>query len=533
MDATASPIDLAHASLDIITAVLQSMSLTDRFTCALVCKAWAEAAAAATHSIILRDRVQDLSGLQRWMEKHGQQLEVLQLHACDGASLTALPCPQLQDLLLHGSLLRGLSISSSVWADIAAATKLISVSLKYMGTAPQQADVVSALTALPDLQQLTWHSDELQLCDSSLLQQLTQLTALDLLLSVAAAALQHLGSLTKLQRLCIYAAQDWAAAGCPGLQELKVLTSLDLHNVTDIPASVAQLSALQELIVSEATPAAVAGLQALTGLTKLRVINYITGPSSVSATLQLPGLRHLELGDGFIGLGTMPMSFLCKCSQLQVLKLRGFTIGGPGSLVASTTLQHMELDDCRIIAADGAAGPVSWQQVLPGSAQLPHLTSLQLTDVSPVPQETDIEHVASCCSSLQELYLDTLPSSGACPLTRLSGLTSLHLGHVDDKQCSALAQLTGLRELGVDQAEGLSHDGLRQLAALEQLTSLEFYELSDPIDLDSPETEGQLSHTASCYSHAFINKVRLEVSPEPHAAMCEVYGRVCLLLCCQ
>jgi len=56
----------------------------------------------------------------------------------------------------------------------------------------------------------------------------------------------------------------------------------------------------------------------------------------------------------------------------------------------------------------------------------------------------------------------------------VSGLTSLYLLEVGDKQCSALAQLTGLRELGLDQAEGLSVDGLRQLAGLELLTSLEF-----------------------------------------------------------
>jgi len=209
----------------------------------------------------------------------GQQLEVLQLHACDGASLTALPCAQLQDLLLHGSLPRGLSISSSVWADIAAATKLTSVSLKYMGTAPQQADVVSVLTALPDLQQLTWCNFQLQLSDSSL----------------------------------------------------------------------------------------------------------------------------LELAGGV--LGPVPMSSLCKCTQLRVLMLRGFTLRGPGSLVASTMLQDMELSCCRIIAADGAAGPVSWQQVFPGPAQLPHLTSLQLSEESPELQETDIKHVVSCCSSLQHLYL--------------------------------------------------------------------------------------------------------------------------------
>jgi len=101
--------------------MIQSMSLSGRFTCALVCKAWAEEAAAATRSIILRDRIQDLSCLQRWLEKHGGQVEVLQLYwCCDSAVLTALPCPQLQDLLLWGGLM---SLHSRVWSDLAAATK--------------------------------------------------------------------------------------------------------------------------------------------------------------------------------------------------------------------------------------------------------------------------------------------------------------------------------------------------------------------------------------------------------------------------
>jgi len=88
MEYAGSPLDLSHAPLDVISMVLQCMSLTDRFTCALVCKAWAEA---ATRSIIFEDRVEDLSCLERWLEQHGHHLEVLQLHhQCDGAALTAV-----------------------------------------------------------------------------------------------------------------------------------------------------------------------------------------------------------------------------------------------------------------------------------------------------------------------------------------------------------------------------------------------------------------------------------------------------------
>jgi len=67
-----------------------------------------------------------------------------------------LPCPQLRDLLLHGEYLQWIILDSRVWGDIAAATNLTSLSLQSVRTDSQQADVVSALTALPDLQHLTW-----------------------------------------------------------------------------------------------------------------------------------------------------------------------------------------------------------------------------------------------------------------------------------------------------------------------------------------------------------------------------------------
>jgi len=505
MDNATPPFDLAHASADIITALFRNMSLTDRFTCALVCKAWAEAATAATHSIILRDRIQDLSCLQRWLEKYGRRLEVLQLHSCDAGCLTALPCPRLQDLLLHGW--DGFNIDSRVWDDIGAATKLTSVVLWYVQTASQQADVVSALAALPDLQQLTWWcmecDDEEVLSDNLFLKQMTKLTALQLE-DVTAEALEHLGSLTKLQHLSITIAADWAAAVCPGLQELKALTRLELYNMTDIPASVNQLAALQQLSVSAATLTAVNGLQALTGLTQLCVLK-VTGLSPESPPLQLPGLQHLELkGWGEV----MPMSFLSRCTQLRVLSLHRLSFKGPDRLVASTMLQHLELKACGISAADGAASPVSWQQVFAAAGQLPHLTLLKLQPRRPTLEQADIECVAACCSSLQVLHLDTLHDSFPSAVARLSGLTSLHLYRANDQQCSSLAQLTGLRELKVDCPRQLSTAGLRQLAALEQLTSLGFESALDPNKISSSLQE-QMSDKLLGYSHAIISKVRV------------------------
>jgi len=476
------PLDLSHAAPDIITMLLRSMPLRDRFNCALVCKAWAEAATAATHSIILRHSRQDFSGLQRWMEKYGDQLEVLQLHDCCKATLSSLPCcAKLRDLLLHAHWLGSADVrmAGRVWGDIASATRLTSISLKVVQTTSQQADVVAALTALPNLEQLTLCNvlcNDQQLSASSLFQHMTQLTSLDLQ-GVTAAALQHLGSLTKLQHLSISAARNWAgaadswaAAGYPGLQELKALTSLKLSDwvLIDIPASASQLTALRQLEVHTATPTALNRLHVLTCLTQLSVW-HMTGLSPDSSPLQLPGLQLMELCSNVDIF--MPMSFLVSCAQLQSLKLQGFQLKSPGSLVASTMLQHLELSICTITAADGAAAPFSWQQIVPAAGRLPYLTSLKL-GMRPGLQHAGIDGFVECCSNLQVLHLDTVQDSCAPALARLSGLTNLGLKRASDEQCSAIVQLTGLRQLTVKVAQELSEVGLRQLAALKQLTSL-------------------------------------------------------------
>jgi len=496
MEAATPPhLDLSRVPSNFVSMLFQSMSLTDRFTCALVCKAWAEAATAATHSIVLRHTVWDLSCLQCWLEKHGGQVEVLQLHACAWTVLTALPCPMLQDLLLHAT--GSCNIDSRVWRDIAAATKLTSVSLQLVETTSQQADVVSALTALPDLEQLTWEDVECGgqqgLTDSMLLQKLTKLTALHLDSVEASDALEHLGLLTRLQDLSLVVTNDWAAAGCPGLQELKALTRLALSKArsrvaqsiegfADLPDSVSELTALQQLDIPRATPTALKKLSALSGLTQIRLNRGLKDLSPGSPPLQLPGLQHLEVMDG--SFGVMPMSFLASCTQLRVLSLWTISLS-PGSLAASSMLEDLNLCCCRASAADEAAEPASWQQVFPGPGGLPHLTSLQMIELEPRLQQSDVQCVAACCSSLQELYCDTLPDSSPSALACLSGLTTLTLAETSDEQCSSLAQLTGLRELKVRETSRVFAAGLRQLAALEQLTCLDFsfYSPSD----DSPE----------------------------------------------
>jgi len=447
----------------------------------------------------------------------------LRLHYCYNAVLTALPCcAKLQDLLLHG-LKRSLkpqyvSIASRAWGDIALASRLTSISLSNVQTASHQADVVAALTALPNLEQLTWrcvHCSKRRLSDSSMLQKMTRMTSLDLL-DVTTGALQHLGSLTKLQHLSISDTNgNWARAGCPGLQELKALTSLVVSDffllskwdVFDVPASVSQLTALQQLKVPAATHTALTQLQVLTTLTQLCVMQ-VKGLSPESPPLQLPGLKHLELG-GSDHHTTINMSFLASFTQLQSLSLKFLNLQGSGSLAVSTTLQHLELFGCNVSAADGAADPVLWQQVLPGAGQLPHLTSLRLSNSipsgDPLVQQSDIDHVVECYGNLKELGLYTVKDSFAPALAQLPGLTYLDMCTATDKTCIALVQLTGLRQLTVWDPLRISAVGWRQLAALNQLTSLGFGVLYN--EQFATVAEHLLRDSLPGWRDAIVNKV--------------------------
>jgi len=515
--------DLCHAPKDVITALFGNMSLKQRFTCALVCSDWSKAAAATTHSIV-KHGLRDLTGLQQWLSRNGRHVKAMQLHVCRGAEMDRLPCTQLRDLLLHGEDWDcRLALDSRVWRDIAAATKLTSVVLQQVFTDSQQADVVAALTALPDLQQLTWQEVECgqegELSDSRLLQQLTSLTGLHLK-AVSAEALQHLGSASKLQHLSISGAPEWAAANCPGLQELMGLTSLQLgYRSQGLPSAVNLFTALQQLEVWGVTPTELTCLKALTALTKLRIGDMKPGPTP----LQLPALRQLDLCAESYDSNTLHMSQLSSCNQLRDLTLQRFHLVGPDSLAASSMLQELYLHDCTLSSPEGPAYDLgtaghSWQQVFPGPGRLPHLTSLELCSTDPAPQQADLERLVACCSGLRVLRLYSvelseplswsLTSASALQcLSHLTCLATLHLSTVTDQQCTSLAQLTGLQELEVAYPEQLSPVGLRHLARLQQLTSLSFWEAFDSCKV-STVIQAQLSDTSDGCSSALVNKVR-------------------------
>jgi len=328
-----TPIHLSDAPTDVIMLLLGHMDLKQSFTCALVCSEWAKAAAATTHNITScsRQGIQDLGSLQRWLKKNGSQVEILHLHV--SGSMAGLPCAQLQELLLQSPAepfhCSRLTLDSGAWRDIAAATKLTSVSLMWLFTESEQADVVSALTALPDLQQLTWGHVVCEcngeLSDARLLQQLTKLTKLDLQ-SVAAGALQHLGSLTKLQHLSVQYCYHQPHVKYPGLKQLQGLTGLVLHfGDGSFPDNLDSVTALQQLELAGATTSELNGLSGLTAVTKLDVAQLSSSP----VPLQLPALQYLHITNRNDGNAqVMQTSYLARCTRLKQLLLRGYVAQG-------------------------------------------------------------------------------------------------------------------------------------------------------------------------------------------------------------
>lgn len=126
---------------------------------ALVSQSWHQLVAAAATSSIDIERCADADSLQQWLQRHGSNLTKLRLGATavgqlpppplswaaaaaatdgaaadgagGGAQLTALPCPNLTELLLCGATGNKLRLGSSVMLrDIPAATRLTSLVLE-------------------------------------------------------------------------------------------------------------------------------------------------------------------------------------------------------------------------------------------------------------------------------------------------------------------------------------------------------------------------------------------------------------------
>jgi len=369
------------------------------------------------------------------------------------------------------------------------------------------AEVLSVLARLPDLKQLELGAVACSGQDfgllqqekgsSAMLQQLTQITHLRVS-HVHPSALQDIVILGQLRSLAMNTppAQNslfpppWPSTNCSEVPGLTALTHLELFRHRDIPPAISQMTALQQLEADMAKLTALHQLSMLPSLTHLQM-GILPGYTPEAAPPQLPAMREIvwfaettrQAPD------CLSMSFFDGCPQLQELQLVGFHLrlrtDRPGSWVASSILQHLDLGSCSIIAAEGDAGPpVPWQQVFTAPGQMSQLTSLRLPcgDATPPLSLADGECLVHCCSRLQVLTgvsPDVLPALVRLPHLRYLGLTAL-----DDSQCSSVVQLTGLQGFQVGMAADLTTAGLRQLAGLQQLSSASFDKLH--LDICAP-----------------------------------------------
>jgi hypothetical protein len=209
--------------------------------------------------------------LQCWLHNHGQQLRKLKLQHIIGMSV--LPCPKLQHLSRRSCDLDFTAGGSAFLTSIRSATALTSLHINkcrvlvddQAGAAQATAaQFLSALPPLASLQQLSvcgvgvYTSDAAShhryisahvLLSTTLLQRLQHLTQLHLQgdLMQADGLVQHIGSMTDLQDLCL----GGVARYSPHLRRLDVtqltaltkLRRLGLQGVTLACASAAQSGA--------------------------------------------------------------------------------------------------------------------------------------------------------------------------------------------------------------------------------------------------------------------------------------------------
>lgn len=303
--------------------ILQFLQLSERLhDCALVSKAWAEAAAAATFSINRSQvDVHCCGAVMCWASTCAQQLSSLQLTGApaadpsDAAVLQLRPLPALQQLHL---LKVSLQLAAPVNPLLALST-LTELQLRSCAVLPDMR-ALSALSVLahlqrlvlsipvPALQQSSNPAPQWSLPSSTTWSHLTSLTQLDLASqhNVTGPWLQELSVMTQLQELLLYAGH-LTTARLEHLQQLPCLHTLDLQlapqiafssSSTPVLLELSQLHRLSLFCWQELQPALLSSLSQLQHL-QLRAWARRSSPAELTALLgalaQLTNLTTLSL----------------------------------------------------------------------------------------------------------------------------------------------------------------------------------------------------------------------------------------------
>jgi hypothetical protein len=454
----------AAALPEALTAqILQHVPQQQRLQpCALVCKAWASAAALATaHVELKRTRGQTISAFNSWLQQHAGQLESLQLSYVQGVEdeQLGLQLPlgklaKLQRLELEGFkiLLPGECDSSSSTEEDAptSAAPLLPNSLQHLQLYSVQFISISSLLKLAGVPGLTslktkdisfakpkpvkfcsgafWGNDkpamqQLAADLPSLLQQLPRLAVLELPgMPMSAAAMQQLGGMQGLHELVLTRAEHMPPC-----------------KLQHLPSSITQLQFAGDIYIigpeSGNDPSLPPQLPQLAGLLKLQLQECTFTPTALGAFTRLQELKLRDCtllpfgadGSEFDTEGTAALlDALAQMTCLQDLELalEGLDTVSTApqrfaALTASTHLTRLVLepDDC-IPLAKGAV-----QYMFPTGRQLPllqhitirpHVEDAQDWDLTEwCIDSADISRIASCCSGLGWLDIARTVKPGA------------------------------------------------------------------------------------------------------------------------
>jgi hypothetical protein len=404
---------------DALTAqILQHVPQQQRLQqCALVCKAWASAAALATAHVEQKFKPdQDISAFEGWLQQHAGQFESLQLSNGRWGEKHDLQLPwaklaQLQHLQLEGFNIKlpgeeessgstpsagaGPSSSSSGEGTHTPAPLLLPC-LQHLQLSGVELSSISSLLQLAGAAQLTsLRTNDISFAqfdygtsnDNSkaavqqlaaaipgLLQQLPRVAVLELPgFPMSAAAMQQLGCMQGLQRV--------------SLEHVDHMPPCELQH---LPSSITQLQFQGNLYGLGTGPAPPPQLQQLTGLLELTVQYSLVQPAVLGPLTCLQGLRlltcRLPLLQGDEDFDTEATAALLDalsnmtCLQDLSLSLDGLDTVSTASqrfaaLTASTQLTRLALNpDDRTPLPRGAA-----QYMFPASRQLPFLEVLTIS----------------------------------------------------------------------------------------------------------------------------------------------------------
>jgi hypothetical protein len=554
--------NLSDLPAALIPQILQHVPQQQRLTqCALVCRAWASAAALGTvHVEKFKLTADAVPALQAWLQQHADQLLTIQLSTDMFA-----PGPErsLQLPLNRFKQLQRLDLTRFELKLPGEGEEGAGQQLRRLGLTASDSH---AEAVLPSLQH--FRLTGVQLASTSSLLQLThapQLTSLSLD-SIEVAQLQF-GSWMRSDLNTPTAVQQVAATVSCMLNRLPRLSVLELPDMPLSAAAVQQLTAMQglrEVSLSCQQDMPTCDLQRLpSSVTQLQFqgSDYQGSPSLPSQLPQLTGLLRLQLQH----CGFLP-TLLGSVAQLQALHLQSCSLlpteseGTAALLHALPKLSCLEDLQLRSLGVGTVSIPLQRFSALTASSHLTRLV-VQTLNAVPLPKGA-VQHMFAAGRQMPQLQVcqlmadDSRPGaepscidsadpeliSRGCPALRrlgvvgtvqpsadLSGLlqlpascTALSVSGAAFKDAAAatLAQLTQLKELTWSDSPQLTVAGLRQLTAL---------------DLDKLYVAWSRRLTAVCYGESvdivrdlikvgMLTRFVMDICRDMYCAVCTAVG---------